>query len=265
MKKTYILILVLVVGYCFIMLFAFGIPEISRKNKLRNESNIVIGYDTFFNYNSETKWQNSNQKIVHGTTMYDVYMDKSYKGKYDLELVRDKWYYFDSNDVSTDLTGELFAYSGKRKIELINYNVSSINSGDLKYLNNILSSDINVSEVMLSDLTVNQKITIDVDSDGKYEYLYAISNFYCETCLNTDNLFSVVFLVDGEDVFLLNKSYNGDEYSLPLYEIAYIIDIDDNKDYQIILSRSTNGNNKIYHDMYFRTKKGYKLVVSSGG
>lgn len=265
MKKSYIITLVIIILFGLIVFTFIGIPELKVKNNLEKNINIVIGYDTFWSYDFENKWRNSGSNIVYGDAKYNIYIYSQYMGKYDLDLGKEKWYYFDSNYDDANFKGELFAYNGTRKFKMIDYKTSEILTDDLKYLNEINDS-INISNIKITDLIINQKVSLDMDNDGKEEQLYAISNFYCETCENISEYYSLVFIVDDNKVQLLAQSYtDASNYSsVPIYDINYIIDIDEDNEYEIILSKSTYGNNKTYHDLFIKSKNKYKKVISSG-
>lgn len=264
MKKNYITLLAVLIIFGIVVFILVGIPELKKREALKKSTNIVIGYDTFWSYDSENKWRNMDKKIVYGSKKFSVYIDKKFKGNFDIDLINDKWYYFNSENNEESYQGELFAHNGSRNIKLVDYNSSLITVDDLKYLNDIFDN-IDISAIILNDLLIGQKVTIDIDNDSKNECIYSISNFYCEQC-NKNKYFSTVFIVDNNNVTILDKSYNeNDYYEIPLYSLEYIIDIDENKNYELILSRTTAGNNKTYHELFIKNKEIYKKVVSSGG
>lgn len=264
MNKIYIKLLIGILMFGIITFVFFGIPELKKRKNLNNSTNIVIDYNTFWSYDKENKWINNSNKIVFGNNKYNVYINKEYKGLYDIELSNDKWYYFDNNNNDMDFEGSLFAYNGSRKISMIDYSINTIAEDDLNYVIKAID-DKSINQINLSDLTVNEKVLLDLDNDGKNEEIYAISNFFCELCDDVKKFYSIAFIVDNNKITILNKSIGDDYYSMNLYQINYIIDLDKDNNYEIVLSKSTAGNNNIYNELFIKTRKGYKKAISSGG
>lgn len=265
MKKTYIFFLSVVIIFGIVMFIFFGVPELKKSKNITDNLNIIIGHDTFWSYDKKSGWNVKSKNITYGNQMYNVYINSDYKGKYDIELINDTFYYYDKNVNKTTYSGDLFAYSGGGSIIIKDdYDTSQITLDDIKYVNNLIE-ELKDTEISIFDLTLNKKIAIDLDNDKKDEYIYILSNFGCENCKNSD-YFSIVFIVDNNKASLLSKSYDKtDYYGINFYDLEYILDINNDNNYEIVLSKSTFGNNKTYHQMFEKLKKGYIKTISSGG
>lgn len=265
MKKTYIFFLSSIIIFGIIVFILFGIPELKNSKSVIKNLNIIIGHDTFWGYDKKSGWDVKTKNIIYGNKTYNVYIDSNYKGKYDIELVNETYYFYDKNINKVNYSGDLFAYSGDANIIINNdYNTSQIGLDDIKYVNKFIN-ELKNEKISLFDLTTNKKIEFDIDNDKKDEQIYILSNFGCDNCQNS-NYFSLVFIVDNNKASLLSKSYSeNDYYGINFYDLAYIIDINNDNNYEIILSKSTFGNNKTYHELFEKTKKGYIKVISSGG
>ena len=95
-----------------------------------------------------------------------------------------------------------------------------------------------------------KKVCLDVDNDDVEECFYVI-NYYD----NQEILFSEIYYYDGS----LRKIIEDDGSRYSYYDIAYILDIDNNEDYEIILSSSYFGNTS--YKIYKLKRNDYKLFL----
>ena len=252
MQKKYIILISIFVIYTLVMLILFG----TKKPLVPNNSYIVVGDSTIWKYEDE-KWKNIEVKDQSLDSIeFYVYKDQIYQGKYYLQNYNDTWYFFDNNNHSYDLYGQLFAYSNDRKIDVVKFDKEEVS---LNEVNEILK-DYNITVNSLNELSSIQKVTFDFDSDSQEEYIYAISNIMAEE--PSMNEFSIIVYVnDGKKKDIINKTSNVNY----IYEISNIIDFNEDGLYEIIIEHQKPMNpSENCHSMYELRNKKYELVKSCG-
>ena len=164
MQKKYVVIVSILIIYMVIMLLIFG----GDKESVANGTYIVVGNDARWKYEDD-KWDNlDTQDDIFNDTEFNVYKNQVYQGKYYLQNYNDTWYFFDKNNQSYDLEGQLFAYSSEDEINVIEFTVEE---AGLNELNDLLKK-YNMIVSSMSELSYAQKISLDFDNDQKDEYIY---------------------------------------------------------------------------------------------
>ncbi len=232
-------------------------------NQEKNDSYIVYNDSAVFRYHKE-KWEKiSKEENGVFDNRFDVYMDNSYEGKFEIRYVNDKWYYFDENMDSKDLSGEMFAYYSKNDILLAKNKIEQVNSEDVNYINKALKK----KKIMVDENTnyiMNEKISYDVDSDGKNETIYALSN--ADVLEDLTDTFSTVFYVKNNKVHtLLLENYTNESENIVLYSINNLFTFKNEDKYYLSINEfsdmNNDNNNTILYGLDLRNK--YKLEISS--
>lgn len=250
MQKKYIVIVFILIIYMVITLLIFGVD----KEPVSNGTYIIIDNSTRWKY-EDNKWDNLDiQDDIFTDTEFIVYKDQIYQGKYYLQNYNDTWYFFDKNNQSYDLYGQLFAYSSQNQINVVEFTVKEV---ELNEVNQILNEyDIVISN--MSELSYAQKITLDFDNDGKDEYIYSISNLMAENIKN--DAFSLVLYVDENKTSEIINNITNANY---IYSISNIIDLNADQKYELIIEHQKPMNISMNcHSMYQFKKGKYELIKS---
>ena len=250
MQKKYVVIVSILIIYMMIMLLIFG----GDKESVANGTYIVVGNDARWKYEDD-KWDNlDTQDDIFNDTEFNVYKNQVYQGKYYLQNYNDTWYFFDKNNQSYDLEGQLFAYSSEDEINVIEFTVEE---AGLNELNDLLKK-YNMIVSSMSELSYAQKISLDFDNDQKDEYIYSISNLMAENIKN--NEFSLVLYVDENKTSEIINNISNPDY---IYSISNIIDVNDDQKYELIIEHQKPMNVSMNcHSMYQLKKGKYELLKS---
>lgn len=262
-KTVYIMIIV------FLLLFFFLFIFLNRKNAIVKESttkeyDTVLIVDNMIFQKTNNRWNTVTNKnnIIKNVNWneYKIYIDYKYFGKYNL-VYSDEWLAFDKNREAVDLEGSnysFFAHTAKD-----NYDVKKLTINkdeDIEIVKRILKEyDISIN----NEPEVNINAKVDLDNDGKEETIYALANMLPEDV--SEPLFTL-FIVEKEGVlYKLYKSteeVNSANVCYPM--INSVLDIDNDKNYEIIMSCTTTGVDSIKTVLYKydKEKDDYEIVIS---
>lgn len=258
-KKNGIWIILVILVLIMIGVFIY----MKNANQGKNDSYIVFNDSAVFRHHKE-KWEKiSKEENRVFDNRFDVYMDNNYEGKFEIRYVNDKWYYFDENMDSKDLSGDMFAYYSKNDISLAKNKIEQVNSEDINYINKALKK----KKIVVNENTnyiMNEKISYDVDSDGKNETIYALSN--ADVLEDLTDTFSTVFYVKNNKVYtLLLENYTNESENVVLYSINNLFAFKDENKYYLSINEfsdmNNDNNNTILYGLDLRNK--YKLEISS--
>lgn len=257
-RKRYlkIIFVFLIIGtICF---FLFGLN--SFKSQLEKNVIIIDNDATFKRKNN--KWYSltsSTDLKSYNWTKFSVFENNKYLGKYYL-VNSGEWYLFDSDKNAKNYNGNLLALGGNTNYQVLDYEL--VDSTDNSYINQVLE-DNNVD--VNSSLTSNYQIDFDIDNDGTKESLYVISNRFPLDPVTSNKYFGFVFLVKNnkiinlyEDVTMTDDSYSGCK---PY--ITSILDVDNDKKYEVILSCAYYSNSGNKHKLYKFNDDEFNLLVSN--
>ena len=217
MKKAYVALIVIFVGYLAIMFFLFYGKE-------------------------EENYQQKKEKEIK-ESYFSVKKDE-----------------VPENVVSNNNTG---IAEVKRQLELSNiegydgsvsplYGVQSLSESNLNYLKqNFIGYD-------LDNLTINQKVILDFDSDGEKEQLIIASNLNDDT---SQKKFSVVYYIDKKINTVIKKRFTLDSDSVLAYELVNIVDFNNDGLYEILLQVSTVDTKYECYNLYELEKGNFKPVL----
>lgn len=229
-KKIHKTIIIGVIVYVIIMLIIF-LPGYIRNKK--DKLYILSGDFIKIKYENG-KWQNIHDSKDYKLKEFEIYESGEYKGKYKL-LFTNKYHLYDTNGKNISYDGQIFGFTGTLKLQIINIPSSEITDNDRFIINKALSK-IGIDN--FNNLNLFQTLTLDVDNDGINENIYAASNYYVEEELN--KVFSVVFIEKNGNIEILKeKVISSDKvYEEPSYEINRVIDIKEDKKYEIMIEQS---------------------------
>ena len=252
MKKGIIIFIGILVVYLGIMYLFIGKNKVNEKKA--NEI-LVIRNNTKFYYNNY-KWTkiNNNDYLNFNGKIYNVYQNQSFFGNYEL-MFNNKWYIFDENNDSIDYDDEVFAYSGKKELKFINFESLNLDSKDINYINKALEK---VEIENYKGYFEGKKIKINYDNDSKDELVYIVNGSY------ESRVFTLCFLVDNKDVFIIDSDIlnKDDSILLKIYNFHSIIDIGNDKKYEIIISQDTYSEHIPHcHYMLYNNRE-YDVVTS---
>ena len=135
-----------------------------------------------------------------------------------------KWYFFDQNYKQIKMENFKAAATGF-DIKLANYKEQQITSEDMVYINSVF----NQNKVTDTNRYRTTKIVYDFDGDGKEEALYNTSNYVFDIVDYEINSFLYI-VQDG-------KVYPLDKVSKVPFGIMEILDLDNDNQYEIIVSK----------------------------
>lgn len=231
LEKSYKIVIVCICVYVAIMLVIF----LPRYLHNRNDNLYILSGDFIkIKYQNGT-WKNITKEEDYRLQKFTVYEDSNYKGEYKL-LFTNRFYLYDDlgKDISYD--GRLFAYRGSLKLGTVKLEESmSPTEADSIFIQEALSQ---LKIVYQGDFNLFQKASLDVDNDGVVEHIYCISNYYSEEV--SDKVFSIIFIEKNNSIHIIqDKVISSDKiYEEPSYEINQIIDIKEDKKYEIMLEQS---------------------------
>lgn len=253
--KKYLWIFVLVIIYIGI---AFSINYISPNSN----NNLIVDRNIIFHYN-KGKWslvpkENFSKIKFFNYQMYDI-LSNEYLGRYNLSY-NDGWQIKEGLNY-TDYDNDIFAYRGNSKFKVIDYNYSDILDFDNKIISTYLANNKLPS---IDKLLIKNKIVLDIDNDMDVEYIYEISDMYCDEYVEL--YFSSIFIYDNGQYITLESSYLHDDilYEKNQSSVFKIIDIEGDKNYEIITfnmfySRPDDGR----YNLYKLKDSDYELLISS--
>ena len=241
MKKSLIIILLIVYLTCIITIIysysdknyiLFGTNtivtykngEISKIKKTKN-INRRIDYEKMYVYNDQFDEYYVNMYDEDGLPFYDIY-NKNY------ELI-----YLDK---------PLLAYKGN-----ININVAKSN-----IVYDMDNNDIAIIEKALKNKGINSEILdsskgiIDIDNDGEKETIYSVNNY---GSINDKEIYFYNFIKESDNNIIdIDLTFENDKNSLtiPRKYLKWIIDLDSDNNYEIILSNTIGDDSIVYYDFY---------------
>ena len=257
-KKTYIVLIVVLVVFFLVMFVAFGIQNIKEGNQ---ENILIIGNSSVFSH-SDRKWYNVTDYSTNSKTnwqKYNVFLDNKSVGTYSL-WHDDKWYAFDDKKNAVLLDGRLFAYKANYNIDVYDYNSEVVDRND-PYVQKVLEENGIDSS---SEFSSSSKISFDFDNDGVIEDFYLITNKF-PLDFTPDFDFSLAFMVKNDTIYKIYRdvisSSNYYEGCKPYFNT--FLDVNSDKQYELILScgkYSVSGQ----IDMLYKFSDGeFKILISN--
>lgn len=252
-KKTYIILIAIVIVFFIIMFLIFGIDVLKRE---KYDITIIVENDTVWTYKNR-RWSNVDSFSDYNWKKYDIYLNNVNKGNYSL-WYSDKWYAFDDNKKAVKLDGSLLAIKSNINIPIYDYDVLEID--DYSYVDEVLEdNDLSIS----SQYTVSKKIILDIDNDGENEEFYIISNAF-PMDFNPNKIFSIVFMVKNGEIYPIynNISKNTGFTGCRPYFSGFL-DIDEDSKYEVILSCAEYSVSGVSRMLYKYENNEFKKLISN--
>lgn len=262
MKKIYVILGVLAGVYVGVMLIVYGRDYQKEQTELKKSSYILIDNNIRWEYR-KGYWYNLNDKDlvkILNENEFQVFENKRKMGTYHLNNYDETWYFFDSKNNSKQIEGKFFGFSGDKTINVLNREPVEMSSLDEEYYRQILN-DNKISYEELKNLSTKQKLVYDLDDDGETETIYAVSNVFSNT-IYSDKVFSFVYIIDNQKIQLLTSEINEirDVLSTYSYSIAYIVDINEDRKYELILEGNIFRPNSDCYKMFQEIRGNYKMI-----
>ena len=234
-KAACILILILLLGYALIVGIIFMVKEEPNDNPDNNGSNIDIDNDPveitydYLEINNIIQLRNnggiwslaSNEEFDE--VLFDIYVNKTFFGNYYLKKGVN-WNIFDENNNYIDYEGDLVAGTSGLKMNVRNNNISVVDSIDLQEASTILENNID-----MMSLSTNQKVMLDLDSNGIMDKVISLSNIFSE--IDQSVYFNLLYVnLNGEIIVLEKELVNSANILVsPTYRIGYFINLLDSQ------------------------------------
>lgn len=212
--------------------------------------------------NNHSIWKNSDNvwssidNIDDFNEKFIVYINKNYFGEYYLKFVN-KWNLLNDNKKIVTYDGKILAYSLDLNIDVKNFNIENNTYVELDEINEIIGYSIS-----LEDLSVNEKIILDLDSDNISDKIVNVSNLDSE---NQECYFNLCYAVLNGNIKVLFYNIVEEEDLLvePIYYLQYVLNINNDKYDSIILQESYFSNSgKTSNVMYKYNGLNYLKEIS---
>ncbi len=161
-------------------------------------------------------------KLQNVSQQFYTYVDGRYLGKYNLKLGK-VWNLFNNNGKYVSYEGNLFAYTGNDlNINVRNIEYTTINNSDLNEIINEMGMKIDINT-----LFINEKISVDIDSNGIVDEIISVSNAEISDNNNLDKYFNLVYVkLNGiKEVIIKEDIAIEDLMKSPSYHINYLLNI----------------------------------------
>ena len=257
LKPRYIILLIILFVYLLVMYLVVGRDNL-RKEKLTTK--LIVGNSSVWEL-SNKQWTNivtSMELKEFSWSFYNIYEDNKDIGKYYLWYDDEEWFVFDKKKEPINLEGKLLAYQANYKIPLKEFTSEQINDFS-KIEKNLSNKNIDID----SELTVSSFVEIDIDNDGNDEVIYLISNAFPEES-DPDEIFTYVFMKKDNSTYVMydEREENTGYVGCKPY-INYVLDIDEDKKYEIILSCGKYSDQRQLDRLLKFEKEGFKLLIDN--
>lgn len=118
-------------------------------------------------------------------------------------------------------------------VNYIEFEKKTVKSDDLKELRSISSYEKINTITDIKEFNEATKVEKDLDNNGEYDTIYSFIYEFDET-----NYYSIIFIKLNNKLQLIDEEY-GRGYNTT-FSLEYIIDIDNDKNYELIISKSSD-------------------------
>lgn len=190
------------------------------------------------------KW-NSKKKIDEEKEKFTILINNQYFGDYYIKKAS-KWNIFDENDKFVNYNGNFLAHTEDFNVNVKDYIMGSVAIEDLSEIINLLGYNTSISS-----LTTNEKLVLDLDSNGINDKIVNISNLDSEL---EEVYFNLIYVVmNGQTDVLVKQIIDIDKLlEEPIYNIQYVLNIN-REEYDSIIfqkryfSNAGETNSVLYH------------------
>lgn len=236
-NKTYIIIAVILIIYFVVFRF---ISFVINKENSKYTSLIIDGVNIW--ELSAGSWKTLTEDEFDGQdNLYDLYSADEYYGDYTIKINNKRLYAFDNKYNSLQYNNSVMAINSNYDIDVYFFGYSEITDTD----KNILSDVIN------NNYANNiKKISIDVNDNDKDEHFYVV-----DYIVENEVAFTEIYYYDGK----LREVVTNEGARYLIYDIAYILDINDDDKYEIVIS--SNYFNTTTYKVYKLDGKDFELYL----
>lgn len=229
-----VIFILIIISFIFSLIY---LPYIDN-----NMLYVVVEDNTVWKSNGK-KWSNSNLRKLKRMSFDKFYSfdAKEYIGHTYLDYNKSLDIY-NSNFEKVSLTNGLLSIKTNKPIKNKNtaklYN--DIDELDYPYLEQIFNK-YSISE---NEEMTTFKYTIDLNKDGKEDAVYSISNFYNDA--EKSKAFSIIFSVINDNIEVIEDNIVDpkDELKDKALYLKYIVDVDSDDNYELIILKTSYGNVK---------------------
>lgn len=262
-KIIYITIIVILLLFFFIFAYFNRDKILSRKNNEKKYEIVLIARNVIFKMNNNhwnvVKNSDNIRKNINWQP-FKIYIDYDYFGEYNL-VKSDGWYAFDNNRKPINMDSgnkSFFAYKSEQIIDV--KNIDNSENNQFSETSNLLNDyNININKTPL----INERVNIDLNDDGVDETIYNIANIFNEDY--PDKNFTLFLVKRGDKLYRLYRaSEEVDATNICFSSINSILDIDNDNEYEIIMSCTNTGLDSIKTILYkYNSEKDdYEIVIS---
>ncbi len=211
-KNLKIVISVVIVCFIyFIIIFVYMMNNKTTKGYIINSN--LGGF-----YCKQKKCEFVSQSDIKINNSYALFQYGEYVGDYTPSLVVDKWN-FKQNEDYESIYGDFLAIDEKLNYQYIPIKTETLNTDDILLLQK-------TTQINFSKLNNSYKIAVDLDNNDITDYIYTLSNQVDDGA--SSEYFSIFYVsLNGELLTIYNdKNKDADNYELPFYSVAGIINID---------------------------------------
>ena len=198
---------------------------------------VKINGDEIIVYDDNNDLSNINGKVLFNNEFIDCNIRKEDKNGINY------YTYVNSNgDILSFSNNLVFSVTGNIDVKLGDYSfLDTINKTDTENLNYI-----KIENNIIGETNYYKKVEMDLDNDGNKETIYSV-----QLLDNEYNIYSFVYLYDGESISVISKTVGSLEKPIRDTEkLAYIADLNNDDIYEIITSKSTGDNLPTYANVY---------------
>ncbi len=189
---------------------------------------------------------------------FKVYIDGNYQDNYYLKYVKN-WNLFNDNNEYINYTGKLVAITSDMNINIRNFNITPISNEELITVNNIMQNNITYES-----LSVNEEIIMDLDQNGINDRIISVSNL---DSIEQPIYFNLVYVILNNDnpIILLKDNVDENEtLEAPIYNISYIMNINNEAKDSIILQEGYfSDNGETGYLLYQFKNNSYQKVIDN--
>lgn len=259
-KKIGIILIIVLIVFALLMFILVGVGAFRRqKEKLY----IVVDNDAMWVYKNE-KWSTISVEDAksYNWMAFDVYQGNSFFDRCYMMYTNNKWYIFDNSKNAVIPKEKVLAIGGNMNVSVIDFNTSSITDLDNSYIKYVLNK-YGIDDVV--NFTNKEKISLDFDNDGKSEDLFVLSNIF-PIGFSPKKSYNLIFLRDDDNsTYVVYKSISdfGSSYSGCKAYVSSIIDVDMDKNYEILVGCGYYSVGGVYNALYTFKDNKYQMLISN--
>ena len=213
----------------------------------------MFGTTTFIYYDNNNQIKNvkriNNIDKKLNYEKFNVYIDNSFEEAYMNFYKEDNATYYDlynNQNQKIDTKDFLLAYQGDLKINVNSSKIETQMTDEEKekMIKILKSHSIN------EDISLFSKQVLDIDNDSKNETIYSLSNFGGQV---NETFYSYIFIEESNKEIIdidLIESQNKNTPEIPQKYHAWSIDLDNDNNYEIVLSSVTGDDTPVYYEFY---------------